>query len=71
MEVPPLHPAHVRSLDAYAGADLLSSQLAQLCRVDGMPEDLDPVLLPHHDQSVVRNRNERTRLTGAPVRSAK
>ena len=67
VEVPPLHPAQVQGLDPYAGAELLSGQLAELCRTDGVPGDRDTLLLPHRDNAVLRGRIQ---LAGAPGRSA-
>jgi FlaA1/EpsC-like NDP-sugar epimerase len=62
VEVPPLHPAHVRRLDAYAGADVLSGRLAELCRAGGSPDEPDTLLLPRHEQAV-RARPFRTELS--------
>ena len=62
VEVPPLHPAHVRGLDAYAGADVLSGRLAELCQAGGSPDEPDTLLLPRHEQAV-RARPFRTELS--------
>jgi FlaA1/EpsC-like NDP-sugar epimerase len=62
VEVPPLHPAQVRRLDAYAGADVLSGRLAELCQAGGSPDQPDTLLLPRHEQAV-RARPFRTELS--------
>jgi len=59
VEVRPLHPAQVRGLDPYAGADVLTGRLAELCQADSAP---DALVLPRHEQPV-RARPFRTELS--------
>jgi FlaA1/EpsC-like NDP-sugar epimerase len=70
VEVPPLHPAQVRSLGVYAGAEVLIDQLAELCRAGASQGNHEAPMMPRHDQAAIRGFAEPIRLAGARARSA-
>jgi hypothetical protein len=58
VEVAPLHPAQVRRLDGYAGAEVPAGRLARLCRAGGVPGNQETLRSPRHDQAMHRGRIE-------------
>jgi len=52
VEVPPLHPALVRSLDVYSRAEVLTGELAQLCGSVTRPGGHGTLRMPRHEHAV-------------------
>lgn len=78
VEVPPLDPARVRMLDAYADPKVLTDEFARLCESDshrGLVHEAvnlhrETLRLPRHDHAATLHLAEETRMVGTRANSA-